>query len=81
VFRDRLDAAVELHVAQLHSDERIVATLRLDPVRSAPLGTMARIGVSVLPQAEGAYATLVAEADATGRVGLVLATPGALAAR
>ncbi|MCZ8102635.1 MAG: hypothetical protein O9972_32670, partial [Burkholderiales bacterium] len=63
VFRDRRDAGVEHHVAQLHGDERIVATLRLEPVRSAPLRTMARIGVSVLPEAEGAYATLGAEAD------------------
>jgi hypothetical protein len=81
VFRDRLDAGVEHHVAQLHGEERIVATLRLEPVRSAPLRTMARIGVSVLPEAEGAYATLVAEADAAGRAGLELATLAALAAR
>jgi hypothetical protein len=81
VFRDRLEAGVEHHVAQIHGDERIVATLRLDPVRSAPLRTMARIGVSVLPEAEGAYATLVAEADAAGHAGLELATLAALAAR
>jgi hypothetical protein len=50
-------------------------------VRTAPLRTLSRIGVSVLPEAEGAYATLAADVDDAGRAGLELATLAALAAR
>ncbi|HMS79185.1 MAG TPA: hypothetical protein PKC20_06575, partial [Burkholderiaceae bacterium] len=46
VFRERLDAGVEHHVAQLHGDERIVATLRLEPVGTAPLRTLSRVGAA-----------------------------------
>lgn len=81
VFRERLDAGVEHHVAQLHGDERIVATLRLEPVRTAPLRTLSRIGVAVLPEAEGAYATIAADPDEAGRAGFELVTLSALATR
>ncbi len=81
LFRDRLDGGVEHHVAQLHDAERIVASLRLEPVRTAPLRTLARIGASVLPQAEGAYASMAGDPDPAGRAGLVLATMAALANR
>jgi hypothetical protein len=81
LFRDRLDGGVEHHVAQLHGDERIVATLRLEPVLAAPLRTLAQIGAPVLPDTEGAFVTLSAEGDAAGHAGLTLATLGALASR
>lgn len=81
LFRDRLDGGVEHHVAQLHGGERIVATLGLHPVRTAPLRTLSRIGAATLPDTEGAYATMSADADASGEAGLTLATLAALALR
>lgn len=81
LFRYRLDGDVEHYVAQSNGEERIVATLRLEPVRTAPLRTLARIGASVLPDAAGAYVSMSADPDPTGRAGLELATLTALASR
>jgi hypothetical protein len=81
LFRYRLEGGVEHYVAHSHGEERIVATLRLEPVRTAPLRTLARIGASVLPDADGAYVSMTADSDPTGLAGLALATAAALASR
>ncbi|MCZ8106266.1 MAG: hypothetical protein O9972_51345, partial [Burkholderiales bacterium] len=62
-------------------DARRGAPLRRDRVLGAPGRPGARWGVWVRRGGEGAYATLVAEADVAGRAGLELATLAALATR
>lgn len=82
VYRYRLDAGGEHYVAQQADGERIVATLRLDVVRTAPIAMLRRLGLKVLPDTDGAYAHLAAEPDAAGIAGLaeVMATAYAVRA-
>ncbi len=80
-FRYLMDDGVEHHVAQLEGDERIVATLRLESVRTAPLAMMRRIGVTTLPDADGAYVLCSADGDDAGLEGLALLTAAVLERR
>ncbi len=80
-FRYLMDGGVEQHVAQLEGDERIVATLRLESVRTAPLAMLRRIGVTTLPDSDGAYVLCSADGDEAGLEGLAVLTAAALEAR
>jgi len=80
-FRYLMDDGVEHHVAQLEGAERIVATLRLEPVRTAPLAMLRRIGVTTLPDADGAYVMCSADSDDAGLQGFALLTAAALERR
>ena len=79
--RYRLDGGVEHHVAQLVGEERIVATLRIDPARAVPLRELKRLGARTLPDADGARVGLSADDDAAGRTGFALLVATALHAR
>lgn len=80
-FRYRVDGDAELFVAHLADSERMVASLRLEPVSTAPLSTLRRLGARVLPDPEGAYAYLAADPDAIGLAGLAAVTTAAFHAR
>jgi hypothetical protein len=80
-FRYLMDDGVEHHVAQLEGAERIVATLRLEAARTAPLAMLRRIGVTTLPDADGAYVLYTADGDDLGLQGLALLTSAALERR
>ncbi|MEI7444873.1 MAG: hypothetical protein WCK28_08295 [Burkholderiales bacterium] len=80
-LRYTLDGGVEHHVAQLEGEERIVATLRIEPARSVPLRELQRLGVRTLPDAEGARVGIAADDDVAGRAGFVLLTAVALHTR
>jgi hypothetical protein len=80
-FRYLMDDGVEHHVAQLEGAERIVATLRLESVRTAPLAMLRRIGVTTLPDADGAYVLCSADGDDAGLEGLALLTAAVLERR
>ena len=81
VVRYRLDAGGEHYVAQQADGECIVATLRLDAVRTAPIAMLRRLGLNVLPDTDGAYAHLAAEPDAAGSAGLTEVLASAYAVR
>jgi hypothetical protein len=76
-FRYRIDPDIDHFVAQIADGERIVASLRLEPMRSAPIHTLHRVGAITLPRTDGAYAHLDAEAGASGDAGLAMATAAA----
>jgi hypothetical protein len=80
-FRYLMDDGVEHHVAQLEGAERIVATLRLESVRTAPLAMLRRIGVTTLPDSDGAYVLCSADGDDAGLEGLALLTAAVLERR
>jgi hypothetical protein len=76
-FRYRTDPDIEHFVAQIAEGEGIVASLRLEPMRSAPMHTLHRVGAITLPRTDGAYANLDAEEGASGDAGLAMATTAA----
>jgi len=80
-FRYGMDRGVEHFVGQLADDGRIVATLRLEPVATAPLGMMRHVGAAALPSPDGAYATLASDPDALGTECLAMVTAAALSTR
>ncbi|MFM1988951.1 MAG: hypothetical protein RJA99_1908 [Pseudomonadota bacterium] len=80
-LRYLLDGGVEHHVAQIEGEERIVATLRIEPARSVPLRELQRLGARTLPDAEGARVGIAADDDEAGRAGFALLTTVALHAR
>jgi hypothetical protein len=80
-YRYRVDGDVELHVAHLADSERMVASLRLEPVATAPLRTLRHIGARVLPGADGAYVHLAADPDEVGAAGLAAVVASAMIAR
>jgi hypothetical protein len=80
-FRYGMDRGIEHFVGPLADDGRIVATLRLEPVASAPLGMMRRVGAAALPSPDGAYATLASDPDALGVECLAMVTAAALSTR
>jgi hypothetical protein len=80
-FRYGMDRGVEHFVGQLADDGTIVATLRLEPVATAAIGTMRRIGAAALPSPDGAYASLAADPGALGAESLAMVTAAALSTR
>jgi len=80
-FRYRVDTDVEHFVAQIADGDRIVASLRLEPVISAPVRTLRSVGATTLPRTDGAYAGLAAEDGASGAAGLAAVTAAAWTAR
>jgi hypothetical protein len=80
-FCYRVDPDVEQFVAQVADGERIVASLRLEPMISAPIRTLRSVGATTLPRTDGAYANLDAEDGGSGTAGLALVTAAAWTAR
>jgi hypothetical protein len=83
-FLRYLDApgGAEHYVARAAGDEHIVATLRVELVRRAPLSTLHRLGLRTLPGPDGAYAWLDADpADPRAVAALAELTARALALR
>lgn len=80
-LRYLLEGGVEHHVAQIEGDERIVATLRIEPARTVPLRELQRLGAHTLPDADGARVGISADDDEIGHAGFVLLTAVALHAR
>jgi hypothetical protein len=80
-YRHRLDDGVEHYVAHLHDTERIVASLRIEPVRTAPVRRMREVGAPALPDDAGAYLHACADDDEAGAFALRLLMSAALAVR
>jgi hypothetical protein len=68
-------------VAQVADSEAIVASMRLQPVREAPLAMLRRLGVGEVPSTDGSWAQFSAQPDGVGRTALVELTVSAFASR
>jgi len=80
-FRYTLDDGVEQFIAQIADGETIVASMRLQPVREAPLAMLRRLGVGEVPSTDGSWAQFAAQPDALGLTGLAELTVAACASR
>ena len=80
-YRYTLEDGVEQFVAQTADGEAIVASMRLQPVREAPLATLRRLGVGEVPSTDGSWAQFSAQPQAAGQAALVELTASALASR
>jgi hypothetical protein len=67
----RVDAGVELYVAQPYGTERLVASLRIEPVRTASRHSIERLGAAWLPDLDGALVLFSADDDPRGHAALV----------
>jgi hypothetical protein len=80
-FRYTLDDGVEQFVAQEAEGEAILASMRLQPVREAPLAMLRRLGVGEVPSTDGSWAQFAARPDAVGLAALAELTVSAVASR
>jgi len=80
-FRYTLDDGVEQFVAQAADGEAILASMRLQPVREAPLAMLRRLGVGEVPSTDGSWAQFAARHDDAGHAALVELTVSAFASR
>jgi len=80
-YRYTLEDGVEQFVAQTADGEAIVASMRLQPVREAPLAMLRRLGVGEVPSTDGSWAQFAAQPDEVGLAGLVELTLAACASR
>lgn len=80
-FRYTLGDGIEQFVAQTADAETIVASMRLQPVREAPLAMLRRLGVGEIPSTDGSWAQFSAQPDTVGRAALIELTVVACASR
>lgn len=80
-FRYTLDDGVEQFVAQEADGDAILASMRLQPVREAPLAMLRRLGVEQVPSTDGSWAQFAAQPQDAGQAALVELTVSALASR
>lgn len=67
----RLDDDVDLYLSEAPVSERMIASLRIEPIRVARLRTLERTGAAWLPDVDGALVHVAADADARGEAALV----------
>lgn len=67
----RLDDDVDLYLSEAPASERMIASLRIEPMRVARLRTLERTGAAWLPDVDGALVHVAAESDARGTAALV----------
>jgi uncharacterized protein (TIGR03382 family) len=80
-FCYRVDPDVVHFVAQVADGARIVASLRLEPMISAPIRTLHSVGATTLPRTDGACAIPEAEDGGSGTAGLAVVTAAAWTVR
>lgn len=64
--RYRLDDEVDLYLSEAGASERMIASLRIEPMRVARLRTLERTGAAWLPDVDGALVHVAADADRRG---------------
>jgi len=67
----RLDDDVDLYLSEAPESERLVASLRIEPMRLARLKALVDTGAAWLPDVDGALVHLAADADGEGEAALV----------
>lgn len=67
----RLDDDVDLYLCESPAHERLVASLRIEPIRLARLKALVGTGAAWLPDVDGALVQLAADPDAAGEAALI----------